>query len=104
MFTFRSRQTVLGISPPADRHREIYATLQPVFEEHDVPDHNRYFLYCAFDALIEDDLDHATVAESVEKGTVGTDAYEGGATPLRVFAPVAVHVSRDAGRASAGEG
>lgn len=49
---------------------------QRVFAEHGVPDKDRLFLFCAFDRLLEEDVDHADIGEAAAQAVLSADSYE----------------------------
>lgn len=55
---------------------DIPEMLKPIFERHGVSNEHQLFLYRAFDRLIEDNFEYPTMAELVERGTLGADDYE----------------------------
>jgi hypothetical protein len=55
---------------------DAMALARPVFEKHSVPEDDRLFLFSAMDRLLEEDIDHADVADAAIHGKLDADSYE----------------------------
>jgi len=55
---------------------EVPPYAQRAFAKHGVPDEDRLFLFCAFDRLIEEDIDHIDTGEAAAKAILEADSYE----------------------------